>query len=273
MNNRKEPYIVRRVSKTVSDEVEAVMLDRELVVYVVSGEMKILYNGFKTVVDAGKVVLINRGFHQFEYSDCEMVVFQLFPPDIEQFVLHLSTNVSVHSDHSCEACRFRNFFVANTGVVLREFFASVYRLTAMNDFKEYNKRLKLEELIYLILSGDDICLKTRLIRVINCCNGDFSKAVYSHIFNPTSISDMANQCSLSVTAFKREFQRRFHTSPHKWATSQRLNRAKILLLTSNRSVSEIADICAFSDISHFSKCFKQRYSLSPSLYRKKFKGN
>ncbi|MCW0199445.1 helix-turn-helix transcriptional regulator [Sphingopyxis sp.] len=47
----------------------------------------------------------------------------------------------------------------------------------------------------------------------------------------------------------------------------RLSRAKVVLGNSDLSIAEVAYLCGFNEHSHFSKCFKEMFGLSPKDYR------
>jgi AraC-like DNA-binding protein len=49
---------------------------------------------------------------------------------------------------------------------------------------------------------------------------------------------------------------------------QEEQRAKILLFSTNLTISEIGNQCAFTNISHFIKLFKQRYGDTPAALRR-----
>ncbi|MBQ6869549.1 MAG: hypothetical protein IJO17_03690, partial [Alistipes sp.] len=119
MNNHKNS-IMYRLEKSGMGEVEAVMLEDDVVVFVVGGSLNILYNGVKTVISQHDILLLNKGVHRIEFCDCSAVVFRLPISDIEQIICYLSTNYSISliSGHNCEYCRFRNFFSAYSSAVL-----------------------------------------------------------------------------------------------------------------------------------------------------------
>lgn len=50
----------------------------------------------------------------------------------------------------------------------------------------------------------------------------------------------------------------------------RLKKAAELLETSHKNVSEVAYGTGFSHLSWFAKCFKEKYTLSPSMYKKRY---
>ena len=84
-----------------------------------------------------------------------------------------------------------------------------------------------------------------------------------------SISDFARMAERSVTTFKRDFLQHYGTSPGKWLTAKRLGYAKVLLDTTDKSVSDIAVDSGFENVTHFSRVFKENYALSPMQQRKK----
>jgi AraC-like DNA-binding protein len=272
MNNHTKS-ILYRIAKRGGSGVEAVNIENDLVVFPLCGSVAIFYNGIKTVVGASELLLLNRGIHQVEFDDCQLIVFQLPVVELEQVILYLSADyqLCIDTDHSCDACRFRNFFVTKPSAALTEFFSSINRLLDIECLDENNRRLKLPELIYLILSSGSDCLKYRLLRMLSYRDSRFLQAVYNQIFAPASLSEMAHDCSVSESTFKREFSRRFHTSLHRWSATQRLDRAQILLRTTTHTVSEIATLCAYTNLSHFCKSFKQHYNITPTKYRKLYK--
>jgi AraC-like DNA-binding protein len=83
------------------------------------------------------------------------------------------------------------------------------------------------------------------------------------------LEQFAKLSSRSLSTFKRDFQRTFHTTPGKWLLEKRLQHARILLLNSNKTISEAAYESGFETSSHFSRAFKQMFQISPSNIRQK----
>jgi AraC-like DNA-binding protein len=94
--------------------------------------------------------------------------------------------------------------------------------------------------------------------------------IYENIFNDISVEMLAEQTNRSLTSFKKEFRRLFNAPPHRWIIEQRLDRAKIMLSSTSRTVSVIGAECAFANISHFIKLFKQRYNETPASFRRNY---
>lgn len=243
------------------------------VVYVVRGCVRIFYNGFSTEAIEGQILLLEMGMYQLQPENCELVVFNLESTHTEDIICYLSTNynISTTSNHNCEMCDFHNFFIAVPSEVIAEFFKSCVRLFELDEFNEQTQKLKLSELLYLILSGENECLKSRISRMLDAQKNRFRQVVFDNVFANISVAQMASKSCLSTSAFKREFEHNFDVSPHKWAITQRLQHAENLLHTTSRPISEIARLCAFNNLSHFSKRFRLHYGLTPRDYRKKMK--
>jgi len=88
-----------------------------------------------------------------------------------------------------------------------------------------------------------------------------------HMAEPLTVADMARRAQLSPSHFTALFRQTFGTSPHRYLTQLRVQRAQELLRSSRHSAQHIADECGFADVQHFSKAFKQIAGVSPRAYR------
>lgn len=83
-----------------------------------------------------------------------------------------------------------------------------------------------------------------------------------------NIEDYAKIANRSLSAFKRDFKKYYKSSPGKWLTNRRLERAKTMLQTGNKSITQVAFDCGFNNSSHFSRVFKETFNISPSGFKK-----
>lgn len=81
------------------------------------------------------------------------------------------------------------------------------------------------------------------------------------------ISEFAEIANRSTATFRREFEKHYQTTPGKWLTQRRLEKAKLLLQTSEKRIGDITFECGFDNLSHFSRIFKDKFNLSPTQYR------
>lgn len=86
--------------------------------------------------------------------------------------------------------------------------------------------------------------------------------------NNLTIENLSKLCGISSTYFRRIFTERFGISPKEYIINRRMEYAKKLLLSQQFSVSEIAEMCGYSEPCHFSRDFSKRTGLSPNKYTK-----
>lgn len=82
------------------------------------------------------------------------------------------------------------------------------------------------------------------------------------------IKDFAKLANRSISTFRRDFKKHYNTTPGKWLTNRRLNRAKAIIESTDKSISQVAFDCGFNNASHFSRVFKEKFDLSPSVFQK-----
>jgi AraC-like DNA-binding protein len=81
------------------------------------------------------------------------------------------------------------------------------------------------------------------------------------------LEEFARLSNRSISAFKRDFQKTFHTTPGKWLLEKRLSTSKNLLNTQDKTISEVAFECGFETVAHFSRSFKKRFGVTPSFIK------
>jgi len=77
----------------------------------------------------------------------------------------------------------------------------------------------------------------------------------------------------SLASFKRDFQKKFNTSPQKWLVQKRLEQAHYLIAERKQKPSEVYLEVGFENLSHFSYAFKQFFGYNPSSISLSFSAN
>ena len=84
------------------------------------------------------------------------------------------------------------------------------------------------------------------------------------------VEGMASIACLSRYHFARAFRQSIGQSPHSYVSAKRLERAKAMLMSGNRSLIDIALSLSFSSQANFARAFKQATGLAPGQYRRQF---
>lgn len=269
---------VVKLTDTSNHGIMSIMLSRAAVGFLIKGRKFIYYGDKCSEVNEGDVFIYDAGLHYEENivsqgGTYEQITFYVSPSSLQQILLGLNSNYGLNyaNRHSCENCRTQNFVSMRATDALCDFFASVNLSFRQQGFRhnDVSQRIKLNELIYLILDGADCCLKSKILANADAVNGQFAMVIYNNVFRDISLESLARMTNRSLTSFKKEFKRQFATPPHKWFIAQRLDRSKVLLLSTDKTISEVGAECAFSNISHFIKLFKIRFHDTPAVFRQK----
>lgn len=81
-----------------------------------------------------------------------------------------------------------------------------------------------------------------------------------------TLKELSKHALYSESRFSILYNRFFKSSPIEDLLTARIEKAESLLEYSSYSITQIAELCGFSSIHHFSKTFKERTGISPSEY-------
>ncbi len=129
--------------------------------------------------------------------------------------------------------------------------------------------LKVKEIIILLVNTDSSENIKRILQdLFNPQDSTFRDRIEQHIFHDLSLEDLAVLCNMSLSSFKRKFKEVFNNSPAKYIKVKRLEKARELILKTNKRIAEIAFECGFHDPAHFSKSFMTYFKQAPSQLKK-----
>ncbi len=87
------------------------------------------------------------------------------------------------------------------------------------------------------------------------------------IENPIPLPDIAKGVGLSTRQLERLFLRYLKTTPLRYYLQLRVERARELLLYSDKPIIEVAISAGFASTSHFAGCYRRVFGVSPSEVR------
>ena len=128
--------------------------------------------------------------------------------------------------------------------------------------------LKIKELILLLIQSKNANSVLQLLEeLFTPRTATLREVINTHLYADLSMEEQAEMCHLSLSSFKREFRKVFNDSPMNYMIGRKLRKASNLLEVSDKSIRNIAFETGFNDPAYFSRCFKNKFGLSPSAYR------
>lgn len=86
--------------------------------------------------------------------------------------------------------------------------------------------------------------------------------------NKISLLDLADMTGYTKEVYCRKYKKTFQVSPIDYLVNVRLMHARKWLMTSSKTIEEIAYLCGFKSDSYFYRVFKKRSGMPPIAYRK-----
>lgn len=131
---------------------------------------------------------------------------------------------------------------------------------------------KIIELLSLLLHSITYCKTTKINRLNSLSQKD--KEQIQHIKEQIDIypekeyvaENLAISICMSTTKLNRIFRQLYGTSIHSYVIQKRLEYAASLLMNNRYNVSEAAIMAGYTNLSHFSNSFRNKYGMLPKDY-------
>lgn len=98
-----------------------------------------------------------------------------------------------------------------------------------------------------------------------------TKHIHANLSSHITIEQLATEAGISEEHFIRLFRQTTGTTPMLYINQKRIEKAELLLLTTEKSIREIAVTLGYEDNSYFVRVFKRVTNTTPSEYRRQNK--
>lgn len=151
------------------------------------------------------------------------------------------------------------------------------RLLKISEINGMDYFLELISILHdLANSRNQRLLSTNTTRNNDFENSDKIKKIYQYVQenyqNKISLPEIANLVNLSQVSFNRFIKKHTGKTFIDYVNNTRIGYASRWLIEKDASISEIAFLCGFNNISNFNRVFKKIKNCTPSQYRKEFQG-
>ena len=260
-----------------------VFFEEHAVIFVLEGEKKFVSATQTIHVRKGNIVFIRRGYYLMqetidtnyrslvfffnekllkEFVGQHLELFQPPPPPMGELSSPILTPPSGVGATDASGLGLLVFEITES---LNKFTESIFPyFNLKTQYLNHFLRLKLQELLLHILEIDvSGQFKNILFSLYKGEKVDLEYLMQSYYLKLLSLDELSRLSGRSLSAFKRDFQEKFDTSPAHWIKNKRLEYAGLQLENTNKNVSEISIEIGYESVSHFIKAFKEKFGKTP----------
>jgi AraC-like DNA-binding protein len=92
--------------------------------------------------------------------------------------------------------------------------------------------------------------------------------ISANLQNALTVKQLAARCFINSDYFSRLFKEQTGIRPVQYIQNKRIERAQVLLTTTNYTLQEVADMTGLGNVSYFSRLFTKLTKKTPAVYRK-----
>jgi AraC family transcriptional regulator, exoenzyme S synthesis regulatory protein ExsA len=242
--------------------------EHNYIYYVLSGKKTLHTMDRSITLTQGSIAFIKKGAciieQHFEEPFC-IVVFIMPDSFIRSFLRDYSPREKAKPDTTSP------IFPIYDNEMIRDFYQSIlpYFVLSVNVPEEIVELKFKELLLHLLHNPANEGLRNHLHYINEHPDTPITHIMETNFAYNLRIEAYAKMTNRSVSSFKRDFQSLFHTTPGRWLTEKKLDKARKLLLQTGNSISDVAFDSGFENTAHFSRLFKQKTGSSPLEYRKR----
>jgi len=248
-----------------------IMLEHNLLTFLLAGEKTVHFAGTQVTVKPHQFVMLAAGNCLMsekmvaDYKDYHSILITFDTKLLNDFSDRHTTLLTRQPNPSDRP----PFLLFDKDEFLENFIRSLDMMLIDNEpIHPELQKVKLEELfLYLAIRYPG---QIQQIRNMNIETDDeliVRQAVTSHMDSNITVEELAFLCNMSLSSFKRRFDRIYGNSPNRWLLEKRMERAAKMLRQDKRKASEIYYELGYENLSSFIQSFKQIYGLTPKQYQ------
>jgi len=187
----------------------------------------------------------------FFFSDEELFAF------LRKFKLEVANSKENYSTHS---------FSYDT--YIKRFVESLLDIAKLSKAVQENIwQTKLEEILLYLIASKGTGFIYSLMSHTDSQTQKFIQTVEYNRLNKLTIKELSFLTNMSISTFKREFEKNFHSSPSKWFQDKRLEHSAHLLKNESKRASDIFEEIGYENLSNFIQAFKTKFGVTPKQYQ------
>ncbi|MDA7558177.1 AraC family transcriptional regulator [Flavobacteriaceae bacterium] len=246
---------------------QQILLNKNTFSFLQEGTKEVFFDNSTHAIDNSQFLLMKSGnclMTEKLSSDSKYyrsILFFFSTEDVLEFIRKFEfETVTGESHYSTYSFKYDSF--------VRGFTKSLLHISELSKSVQNNiLKSKFEEIMLYLIDLKGLNFVYSLIDNSDNKNQKFIQTIESNRLNKLTIKELSFLSNMSVSTFKREFEKNFHNTPSKWFQDKRLEYSAFLLKSSSKRPSDIFEEIGYENLSNFIQAFKIKFGITPKQYQ------
>ena len=185
----------------------------------------------------------------------------------DRYIIDFTRKYHISPDHKAERIKIINYQSHINILIL------LSSITTTHQEKKHHHaallKLKIELLLLEFYQSFPAQMDSFFLHILQTSNERMRYILEENIDILYSVREMRELMRMSPSQFHKQFRHHFQESPKTWLDKKRIEKARFLLATTEKSITQVATECGYSTASWFIVQFKNYCKTTPKQYREK----
>lgn len=171
--------------------------------------------------------------------------------------------LNTHTNGIADGVKSSYFIIENDNYINSYLDSLSSIMSASTELMECLLTVKFDELMLYLINKYGTPFEAFLYSLISIKTSNFQQIIGQNLYTSLSLEEIAFLCNMSLSTFKRHFEKEYHQSQGKWFRDKRLLHAKEILENGALRSSDIYQELGYNNLTNFSAAFKNKFGYSP----------
>ncbi|MBU2902922.1 helix-turn-helix domain-containing protein [Maribacter dokdonensis] len=259
--------VVYDYKSTIEISKQQILLSKNTFSFLREGAKEVFFDNSNYAIDNSEFLLMKSGNCLMteklssESKYYRSILFFFSNEDVLQFMRKFNLETSSSKiTYSTHAFRYDSFITRFVDSLL-----DILKLS--KSIQENILKAKFEEIMLYLIDLNGVDFLYSLMENSGHQNLQFIQTIENNKLNKLTIKELSFLSNMSVSTFKREFEKNFNSSPIKWFQDKRLEHAAYLLKIKSKRPSDIFEEIGYENLSNFIQAFKTKFKVTPKQYQ------
>jgi len=257
---------VVQYSSSIDVSKQQIVLNQNVISFLIEGTKEVIFDNAALSIDSSRFIIMRSG-------NCLMTEKKISETSNYKSVILFFSNEVVHNfirkmeSERREDIEPKSVYAFDYDEFLKHFVDSLLVIAKLSAAVRVKLiEVKFEEIMLYLTDKYGTDFLYSLISNSDQTDQKFIRTIENSHLNKLTVKELAFLCNMSVSTFKREFEKHYSESPMKWFQNKRLEYAHFLL-SQKKSPSEVYFEAGYENLSSFSQAYKSKYGVTPKHHK------